>query len=64
MKCPICNGKTVVLYDRLYDNGISRRRHCTQCRYRFVTLEIVAPEGRHGRMLTKLNAAAASALSK
>ena len=42
MKCPKCDGKTSVLDSREREyGGVMRRRICTQCKHRFMTVENV-----------------------
>lgn len=41
MKCPKCNSSTLVIDSRDIHDRIRRRRKCTECKYRFSTVEIL-----------------------
>lgn len=40
MTCPNCNGKTRVIDSTTDEDSTTRRRECTECDYRFSTVEI------------------------
>ncbi len=40
MNCPVCRQETIVLRK----DGAERRRECTACRHRFVTVEVPKDE--------------------
>lgn len=40
MLCPICDGETRITNSRPDYDYVRRRRECTECGYRFTTLEI------------------------
>ena len=40
MTCPECNGKTKVVDSRPEVDCINRRRECTECGFRFSTVEL------------------------
>lgn len=40
MTCPKCGGVTFVKDSRSDEDQVRRRRECTECKYRFFTLEI------------------------
>lgn len=45
MKCPECDGKTIVTQTRENEyNNQARRRECVICGYRFKTIEFVKDE--------------------
>lgn len=46
MTCPICGGKSNVYWSAAVDNGsqINRRRMCTECGWKFRTVEVECGE--------------------
>lgn len=40
MTCPKCNAKARVIETRCEDDYVRRRRVCSECNYRFFTVEI------------------------
>jgi transcriptional regulator NrdR family protein len=39
MNCPMCDGKTTVIHCRKDQEGVYRKRKCTECDYIFFTSE-------------------------
>ena len=42
MKCPNCDGKTIVQDSRCMELAVSRIRKCPKCKLRFRTAEVIA----------------------
>lgn len=40
MNCPVCGAKTIVTDSRSGVESVKRRRKCTECDYRFGTIEL------------------------
>lgn len=40
MTCPKCNAKARVIETRCEDDYVRRRRVCSECNYRFFTVEV------------------------
>jgi hypothetical protein len=44
MNCPKCNGATSIDESRIIRDGKRRRRTCSQCKYKFATMEVLTDE--------------------
>jgi transcriptional regulator NrdR family protein len=55
MECPKCHGATSVSQSRIVNDGKRRRRECSQCHYKFTTIEVCVEDlDRYESVLRKI----------
>lgn len=47
-RCAQCGAPGLVKQTRTEDGVVRRRYHCSKCRHRFTTAEVLVPEGMRG----------------